>query len=166
MSNSNLVVLLLDEIDKRFLKIIQDLSEDDLVYRSDIQHPSIGWTIGHLVGGQHIYYNLILRGENPDQIQFYSPYSEGSGDYTGQPSFNDMKKLYSTEFELLKRWVCELEAKYFKKQPEKKDLLPPFFASQTINQILSGYIAHFLTHTGQMIEIKRLLKKEIKNINS
>ena len=93
MSSTKILSSMLDELHKRFLAVTKDLSEEDLTFKTDKNSPAIGWTIGHLAGGQHVYLRLIFLGESPSQIQDYESFNTGANsNYTNVPSFKEILK--------------------------------------------------------------------------
>ncbi|MFX0125604.1 MAG: DinB family protein [Candidatus Hodarchaeota archaeon] len=95
MSSTKILSSMLDELHKRFLAVTKDLSEEDLTFKSAKNSPAIGWTIGHLAGGQHVYLRLIFLGEAPSQIQEYESFNTGTDStYANMPSFKEILAFY------------------------------------------------------------------------
>jgi len=157
---------MLDELHKRFLSVTKGLSEDDLTFQNDKNSPAIGWTIGHLAGGQHVYLRLIFLGEPPSQIQEYEAFNTGTPSvYANIPSFNKIISFYESEFKELRKFIENLSDKDLNSPTPHRDKVPPFFQDTPISDILASYLAHAFTHIGQIIEIRRLLGRDISNIN-
>ncbi|UCG01556.1 MAG: DinB family protein [Candidatus Heimdallarchaeota archaeon] len=166
MSSTKILSLMLDELHKRFLAVTTDLSEDDFTFKTDKNSPAIGWTIGHLTGGQHVYLRLIFLGEPPSQIQEYESFNTGTDSlYTNVPSFKKIVAFYESEFEELKKFIETLTENDLNSPTPHREKVPPFFQDTPLREILVSYIAHAFTHLGQIIEIRRMLGKDISKIN-
>ncbi|MFX1515768.1 MAG: DinB family protein [Promethearchaeota archaeon] len=166
MSSSKILCSMFDELHKRFLAVIKDLLEDDLSYQNEKNSPAIGWTIGHLAGGQHVYLRLIFLGQAPSQIQEYEAFNTGTNSmYANIPSFRKIVSFYESEYKELRKFVEKLSDTDLDSPTPHRDKVPPFFQDTPLRDILVSYLAHAFTHIGQIIEIRRLLGRDISNIN-
>ncbi|MFW9904174.1 MAG: DinB family protein [Candidatus Thorarchaeota archaeon] len=166
MSSTKMLCSMLDELHKRFLAVTKDLSEDDLTFKNEKSSPAIGWTIGHLAGGQHVYLRLIFLGELPSQVEKYEAFNTGTDStYVNVPSFKEMISFYESEFIELRKFIENLSDTDLNAPSPHRDRVPPFFQDTPLRDILASYLAHAFTHIGQVIEIRRLLGRDISNIN-
>ena len=166
MSSIKILCSMFDELHKRFLAVTKGLSEDDLSYQSEKNSPAIGWTIGHLAGGQHVYLRLIFLGEPPSQIQEYAAFNTGTkSTYANKPSFKEIVSFYESEYIELRKFIENLSEAELDSPTPHRDKVPPFFQDTPMRDILASYLAHAFTHIGQIIEIRRLLGRDISNIN-
>lgn len=166
MSSTKILCSMFAELHKRFLAVTKDLSEDDLTYQNEKNSPTIGWTIGHLAGGQHVYLRLIFLGEPPSQIQKYEAFNTGTDStYANVPPFNEILSFYESEFQELRTFIEKLSDSDLNSPTPHRDKVPPFFQDTPLRDILTSYLAHAFTHIGQVIEIRRLLGRDISNIN-
>ena len=166
MSSSKILCSMFDELHKRFIAAIKDLSEDELSYQNEKNSPAIGWTIGHLAGGQHVYLRLIFLGDVPSQIKEYEVFNTGTNStYDNIPSFRKIVSFYESEYKELRKFVENLSDTDLNSPTPHRDKVPLFFQDTPIRDVLTSYLAHVFTHIGQIIEIRRLLGKNISNIN-
>jgi uncharacterized damage-inducible protein DinB len=155
-----------DELHKRFLAVTKGLSKDDLTYQNEKNSPAIGWTIGHLVGGQHAFLRMIFLGEPPSQLHEYEAFNTGTDStYANVPSFNEILSFYKSELLEFRKFIENLSDNDLNSPTPYRDKVPPPFQDAPLSDILGIYLAHAFTHIGQVIEIRRLLGRDISNIN-
>jgi len=166
MGSTKILSLMFEELHKRFLAVSKDLSEEDLTFKTDKNSPAIGWTIGHLAGGQHVYLRLIFLGETPSRMQEYNSFNTGAkSNYANIPAFKEILAFYESEFKNLKRFIENLSDKDLNSPTPHREKVPPVFHDILLSEMLVIYIAHAFTHIGQIIEIRRMLNKDISKIN-
>ncbi len=167
MSDAALFSLVLDEIQKRFVLIFQDLSLEDLKFKSEKNSPALGWIAGHLTGGQHAYLRIILQGQEAPHLQEFSNFSTGTSScYDYSPSIARIVKLFEIELNQMKKFVQNLSDEQLNSALPHSETIPLFFRDKTMKKILANYLAHKLMHLGQALEVRRLLDKNLDNINS
>ncbi|MFW9995867.1 MAG: DinB family protein [Candidatus Odinarchaeota archaeon] len=140
--------------------VCRDLEPDDFRWRpDDINSAAIGWTAGHILVNQDIIANHRLCG-NP--VMFDDLLADfgiaSNGDFPDSYAIEDIfDKFKQVNGEI----VSVLEAKDDSWLEEMFDTsgFPPNWEGKSIGK---GFILNFnhgLTHTGQILEVKRMIGK-------
>ncbi|MFX1513444.1 MAG: DinB family protein [Promethearchaeota archaeon] len=166
MKGTGSLPLILDEIHKRFNLVLKDLSLKDLSFKSEKNSPAIGWIVGHITGGQHVYLNKLLQNQEASHLQEYEHFGTGtSSNFSNNPPIGQIQNLFEKELQKMKETIQNLSIEQLNSPIPHQNELPSFFRDKPLNELLANNMAHVLMHLGQALEIRRMLNKNIEKIN-
>lgn len=137
----------------------RDITEEDAQWRPDVGTPAIGWLVGHILVLHDIMVNHRIC-ENPIMFEdMLKPFGFGSeGNFPVQYSLEDFferfKRLNSGIINVIKekdeKWLDEIfDAAGF----------PPNWQGKNRGKGFILAFNHGIAHTGQILEVKRMLGK-------
>ncbi len=139
--------------------VCRDLNDSDIRTRVSSGAPAIGWIIGHILVNHDLILNQRIC-ENPllyeELWEDFGMSTDGnfSDKHTFQEIMSSFKQLNSVIVSTLKtkdkNWLEEL--------PNVSEF-PPHWQGKNRMKVFVLHCNHAFTHTGQILEIKRLIGK-------
>jgi hypothetical protein len=144
-------------------RYISDLTDADLLVRPGPGQNHIAWQLGHLIGAERYFVELMKPGTSPplpegfEQVYGRDEASTASEDPKRFLSKGTYLGLYKTQREATLRYLNSLsESDLDAPGPERTRQMAP-----TVGSVLVLIGTHVLMHTGQWVSVRRKLKKPI-----
>ena len=140
--------------------VTKDLTSENLRWRSDKNSPAAGWMVGHvLVSIEQIVNQIILKGSELLPGDYYSTFGFFSeGEFPEPFEINEVFNQFKRVNGII---VDELMTKtddWLEEFPDDS-VFPPNWKGKNHMKVLVLHFNHCFTHSGQILEIKRLLDK-------
>lgn len=160
MDSLNLIKTLCYTVENQTKFVCRELTDDDARWRpTETQSPAIGWSVGHIIVLHDIMMNHRIC-ENPilfpDFIDHFGFATEGNfpNSFSLMELFNNFKQLNGTIVETVlskdQEWLNDLF---------NTDGFPPNWQGKNRAKGFALAINHGIAHTGQILEVKRMLGK-------
>ena len=150
-------------IENQLTFALEDLDEQDYYTRVVDKTPAIGWMLGHILITHDFVVNRSLLGNQqylPKEVtRAYSTGSSGEvvGDYKPTHMLTDLKTINKIVIEQLVKKNDE----WLEEMPLSTKGFPNHWQNKNNMKILVFHINHALSHTGEILEIKRRLGKRV-----
>jgi len=143
--------------------VTKDLTSEDLRWRSNKYSPAApaaGWTVGHvLVFQEQVVNQIIFKGSELLPTDYYSTFSfKSDGEF---PESFDISEVFTHFKNVTGKIVENLSSKNDEWLEEFPDdsVFPPNWQNKNHMKVFVLHFNHCFTHSGQILEIKRLLGK-------
>ena len=160
MDPLNLLRTLCYTVENQTRFVCQDLTDDDARWRpTDTASPSIGWMVGHIIVLHDVMINHRICENSilfPDLYDHFGFATDGNfpDSFTLEGLFDKFKHLNQAIVQTIlskdKNWLDEMF---------DTEGFPPNWQGKNRGKGFALAINHGITHTGQILEIKRMLGK-------
>lgn len=160
MDSQNLLKTLCYTVENQTRFVCQDLNDENARWRpTNVNSSAIGWNVGHIIVlhdimiNQRICENPILF---PDLVEHFGYGTDGNfpNSFTLKELFEKFKQLNS----IIVKTILSKEESWFDEMFDT-DGFPPNWQGKNRGKGFSLALNHGIAHTGQILEIKRMLGK-------
>ena len=141
--------------------VTKDLSAEDLRWRSSkYSAPASGWIVGHVLVSHEMIVNQLFLGNDPAlPDEYYSTFGMNTaGDF---PDSFELKEVFENFAKTNSNIVTDLMQKpdnWLEELPND-EYFPPHWKNKNHMKVFVLHFNHVFTHSGQILEIKRMLGK-------
>jgi hypothetical protein len=160
MGPKDVIRLTLDISDHVIKAYLQDLSDDDLRLRPIEGMNSIALQMGHLISAERRFAEMVKPGASPPLTAAFLEAHDLKNDRNDDSRFasrNEYLKLWDAQRAATKAVLDGLPDSDL--EDTRGGKLPPF--APTVAAILNLAGGHALSHAGQFVAVRRMLKKPI-----
>ncbi len=160
MDSLNLLKTLCYTVENQTRFVCQDLHDDDARWRpKNVTSPAIGWNVGHIIVLHDIMINHRICENSilfPDLIEHFGYATEGNfpNSFTLKEMFEKFKQLNS----IIVKTILSKEESWLDEMFDT-DGFPPNWQGKNRGKGFAIAFNHGIVHTGQILEIKRMLGK-------
>jgi hypothetical protein len=160
MGPKDIIAKTLDTSDFILKKYLEDLSDADLKLRPIEGMNSIALQLGHLVGAERYFAEMVQPGSAPPLPSGFAEahdLKKQDGNDSRFLTKDEYLKLYETQRAHLKKVLADLPDADLSDTRGGK--LPPF--APTVADVMNMAGVHSLSHSGQFVAVRRYLNKPI-----
>jgi hypothetical protein len=161
MKSLNIIRTFCYALENQMKFVTKDLSDEDLRWRSsEYSSPAPGWIVGHVLVSHEQIVNQLFLGNDPILPEEYYSVFGMTTDGNFPDSFK-LKDIFENFSKVNSRIVTDLMQKpdsWLEEFPND-EYFPPHWKNKNHMKVFVLHFNHVFTHSGQILEIKRMVGK-------
>ena len=147
-------------IENQLKFVTKDFTDEDLRWRSKNNSPAAGWMVGHVLTNHEQVVNQVLFKE-PELLppDYYSTFGFSSeGDFPETITIDEVFNQFKIVNGIVVEKLMQKNDNWLEEFPDDS-FFPPNWKNKNHMKVFALHFNHCFTHSGQILEIKRLLGK-------